>query len=690
MPLLLQEEVLMGSDMNGYVSVEHINKTFEDCSSLFEGIHTQYLVDKFLIDQGKLIKPQKVLIGTYWAWRYKPKTKVIKCEHVFYNIPFIQSLTQLLNQKDVMMCVNNPKPLREGGYFNSYGDGNYVKSHPIFKDDKQALMIIVYYDDVEIANPLGSKCKVHKLGLFYWTLGNIYSEYRSTLKAINLLAVAKTVLIRKYGVNKILEQFVQEMKLLENNDGVMISVNGNLKRFCGSLLFFTGDTLASNYVGGYKEGVSFANRPCRVCMGTKTSIKSTFVESNFEMRNALSHVEQCDSINEPNLSKEARDFWTKTYGINEKSILVELNTFDITKCMVQDLMHVGIEGILELEIRYLLKYCVKNKFITLSYINGRISDFSYGHLAKDRPSAIESQHLDNKLRQNAAQTMALGNILPFFLFGRIPYDDERLCNLVLLLQILNLMLAFKIKESDIMQLKKMIEIHHICFATLYPERPTTPKFHFFIHMPEQILRFGPLRQQWCMRFEAAHCRMKALAAVVKNFKNISYTLAYRCQSLRCSQLLTTTPSVNFLYAGHLVKSGTTIIVNDHANANLIINELGILDPDTSILLTKEICVYGTTYRRKSVLLISENDDDLPSFALIDDIVINGSNMLLIYNKLLTLSFNDNLNAYCVAYCRDEVAAIKVENLIHPHALSLFVVNGNNYVILLHHRRTEVY
>ena len=43
-------------------------------------------------------------------------------------------------------------------------DGEFYKNHPIFSVYKDAIQLIGYYDDLEIANPLGSKSKIHKIG----------------------------------------------------------------------------------------------------------------------------------------------------------------------------------------------------------------------------------------------------------------------------------------------------------------------------------------------------------------------------------------------------------------------------------------------------------------------------------------------------------------------------------------------
>ena len=44
-------------------------------------------------------------------------------------------------------------------------DGNLYHNHPLFAAHPNALQLILYYDDLEVCNPLGSKSKVHKLGM---------------------------------------------------------------------------------------------------------------------------------------------------------------------------------------------------------------------------------------------------------------------------------------------------------------------------------------------------------------------------------------------------------------------------------------------------------------------------------------------------------------------------------------------
>ena len=43
-------------------------------------------------------------------------------------------------------------------------DANFIKAHPVFTTHPDALQFILFYDDIDVANPLGAKVGLHKLG----------------------------------------------------------------------------------------------------------------------------------------------------------------------------------------------------------------------------------------------------------------------------------------------------------------------------------------------------------------------------------------------------------------------------------------------------------------------------------------------------------------------------------------------
>ena len=52
-------------------------------------------------------------------------------------------------------------------------------------------------------------------GAVYYTLGNIQPEDRSQLYAIQLVALVTVPLVKKYGIDAILEPFMNDLKELE-------------------------------------------------------------------------------------------------------------------------------------------------------------------------------------------------------------------------------------------------------------------------------------------------------------------------------------------------------------------------------------------------------------------------------------------------------------------------------------------
>ena len=101
--------------------------------------------------------------------------------------------------------------------------------------------------------------KKHKLGCLSFSLGNIRPLYRS-LKAHYLIAIARHEDITRYGIDKILRPFVEELKLLYC-DGLSISIGGQETTLYGGLLAFLADNLAAHSIGGFKE--SLHQNQCR-------------------------------------------------------------------------------------------------------------------------------------------------------------------------------------------------------------------------------------------------------------------------------------------------------------------------------------------------------------------------------------------------------------------------------------------
>ena len=111
----------------------------------------------------------------------------------------------------------------------------------------------------------------------------------------------------------------------------------------GSLCLIPADNLASNLLGGFKEG-STAYRGCRHCLATPSQLKSLFIESHFQLREQSSHSEKCDDLESAPTRRE-HDSLSTEYGINRRSILDDLQYFKVCDGgLIQDVMHDVLEG----------------------------------------------------------------------------------------------------------------------------------------------------------------------------------------------------------------------------------------------------------------------------------------------------------------------------------------------------------
>jgi len=55
---------------------------------------------------------------------------------------------------------------------------------------------------------------MYNAGSFYFTLGNLSPKHRSKLSCIYLVALVKTTFIDAYGMDSVLEPFIEDIKKL--------------------------------------------------------------------------------------------------------------------------------------------------------------------------------------------------------------------------------------------------------------------------------------------------------------------------------------------------------------------------------------------------------------------------------------------------------------------------------------------
>ncbi|XP_066602470.1 uncharacterized protein [Prorops nasuta] len=689
---------------NCSIQYEDINSIFKEeypTSIIFSSVRTKSSLDEFLIEKLNMVPSVNVAVAKSIQWKKRKNLapKIVKATCNAQVVSVIENLKNLLNNEQVRSSIHGN--YHGGQIMRTVLDGSYYQENSVFSKNENALAIIFYYDDLTMTNIVGANAKAHKQSMFYWTLANIHPTVRSSLDVVQLYAVVKTEYLKKSGaLAKLLKPFINDIRILQTS-GITIDIGGGkTKNYKGSLLFCAGDTPALAVLGGFKESTA-AYRLCRSCTATNQTWKSGLCDHQFIPRNMTSHENILNIINDTTISPPAKAFWQKYDGVNNRSPLMDIDHFDITTCLPQDAMHVLIEGPLEIAVRYYLMYCIKSrKLFTIRDLNEKLSAFDFKHLKKDKPALIEPYHLEpsSTLRQSAAQLLALAHTVPF-LIGEwiIPFKDtdleEHISCYTRILQITNLCLAFEVHIILIDILTLMIESFISTFRDLYPNS-LVPKFHYLVHIPRYIRLFGPSRQQSCFRFEGNHAYFKYLMPVVRNFKNVALTVAYRHQARLCSKLNSCPgmPNKKFLYQGDTVMPGKSVSLDAHTYRNLFYNF--IMESERSncqMIKTPKIVFYGATLLPKSIVLLESNVDNMPVFGEIDEILIYNDKKLLLISLLETIMYEPKLNAYYIVKSgNNEKIVFNIKDLIFPHDLSSFIILNKTYVPLLYHERTEFY
>uniref|UniRef100_A0A1X7TQV0 C2H2-type domain-containing protein n=1 Tax=Amphimedon queenslandica TaxID=400682 RepID=A0A1X7TQV0_AMPQE len=414
-------------------------------------------------------------------------TEYLQMKYFKETLGLIATIQSLMNSAFLLDQISSPHSSNDY-IMEDYCDGDQFHTHPLFSCDPYSLQVILYYDDMEVVNPLGSNTKTHKLGMFYFTLGNIHPYYRSTVRHIYLLSIAYTLDIEKYGIDEILKPFMNEIKEFEEDCGCEISVNGFSQYLRGSLSVCCADNLASQLLGGFKA-LNAALRKCRWCMGTQSLIQTEFREQYFLRRDRNSYKKHCQYLDGP-----LHDHLSTTYGISRNSILNSSKYFHCADGLPPDCMHDVLEGVLPYTVKLLLLTFIQHKhYFTLEEFNDRICYFPFGACESEKPATISSTSLmssDKSLRQSATEMWCLGRYLPLLIGDLVSEDDEHWSNMLTLCEIVDNIFGPKCSSKSLDHLDHLIRLFLTQFKTLYPDQSIIPKMHYLIHYPSCMRRLA--------------------------------------------------------------------------------------------------------------------------------------------------------------------------------------------------------
>lgn len=605
----------------------------------FNELETEYLQENYCQKTLGLIKPVAVKLGqTTGTKKVRQKTRFAIKECVGYFIPFLEQLETLLCMPEVKSHLDMERA--PGEMLTDFFDGHYYQKQ-YFQQHPGSLLFVLYHDEFEIANPIGSHKKKHKLAVFYWSLLNLPPESRFKIQAQQLLAIAKASYLKKFDIQPLLSDFITGLRVLHNG------FNIDNKIYFGTLYCVLGDTPAAQWLGGFKEGVSFAQKPCRTCEIRHDSLGESLSGDEYPLRDEDEHIDRCNLLSE--LSGENKKYWSKHYGIVRRSLLLDIPEFQATQCILQDPMHILLEGIVKMELQLVLSSFIERSYFSLAVLNSIIRNYQYcADMKNDKPPELESKSLkrESVFPMTAVETLNFMQLLPFMIGDMVPEGDEIWMNYLQIVQITALVISPLASQKSIATLKQLIFSHNYNFKKLFPHVNFTPKLHYLTHFPRQIILFGPARNHWCMRFEAKHGLFKMKKW--RSFKSLEKSVALYHQRWMCLQQsgVGNGKSETYLYKGDVVREGIVIPVDlTPCEIKNYIQEHFDCLVHQDILQTDSVNIHEISYALGKVLLYEYSENSEPVFAVIDQIYVIDNLKCFHCTKLKILGFNSHLNAF---------------------------------------------
>ncbi|XP_047986878.1 uncharacterized protein LOC125226819 isoform X1 [Leguminivora glycinivorella] len=638
-------------------------KVLSAVQSPIKSLDTEYKRLEYLKGEGTYIPPKEIVIGqTMCSVKKRGVVTYAPMECKEQLIPLRLVLQKYFSLDNVMAetldYVNNL--LLDNSLIRNIIQGSsWAKVKAKYKD-RLVFPLFLFFDDYESGNVLGSHSGIHKLGAVYVSVGCIPPYRASTLTNIFLALLFHSSDRTTFGNNVIFHPLIEELNFLSEL-GVDIDVPCFHGKLYFSLALIIGDNLGIHSILGFNETFS-SNHPCRICNVSKEELKTQCFENEQILRNAENYNEQ--------LLKKC----PASTGLKEKCVWLTVNDFSLFDNVGVDIMHDILEGVAKYVMSFLLiKYIRDLKYFSLHVLNSRINHFDYGPDAGSKPCLLTMEHiLKGNIRLSASEMLTFLRYFGLLIGDFVPTDDCYWIIYITLRKILDLIMSYKIDKGTCDLLKVLISELNELYISLSGEK-LKPKFHFMVHYPSMLLKFGPLVNFWSMRYEAKHRVSKIAARASFNRRNITLTLANKHQLQLNNMFLKGTLDALFSVGPSkqiTVQKRKEVILQLHFNENI------------SLSSVKWVKVKGTHYTPGAILVQNVGDLGDFTFAMIKNIFIYNNDRIIFECVLVTtIDFDFHLHCFEVEIPETESNIFVFQDSLLsyiPNHINL-ASNGKRYV-----------
>lgn len=594
---------------------ESINKIFENLKSEYRRLKFFEKSDSFISPESFHIGTQTILdnISTPGMPGIKSKTDHGQKLSIKLRLKKFVELPNVFNE--LLEYINNSNKKTE--VITSIIQGHLWRNIENKFTNKTFFPLLLFYDDFEPCNPLGSRAVTYKIGAVYISLACLPPQYASTLENIFLAQLTYSSDREFYGNRKVFSNLIDDLKYLER-EGLNVTVNDEVKKVYFPLILILGDNLGLNSMLGFSESFS-SDYFCRFCITQKNKTKVEICSSKFVPRTLENYDVQCTEL---------------SYGVKEKCIFNDLENFHVITNVYCDLMHDIFEGVLRYDMANLIDELIKKKYFDLSQLNNRIKFFKYSKadLGNTVPP-IKADHLKKKhLVMSASEMLCFSLYFGILVGDLVPENDCSWEFYLVIREMLELLLSRSFTKDNLEKLGILIKKHNGLFIELFNES-LKPKHHIILHYPEIISQVGPLRNIWCMRFEAYHKNLKSTVSATTCRKNLLKTLIIK-ESLKFSYKISAQRGFTKNYDFKISDQSVDLFS----------------DMDFSTIFSENaFCVswiiIDSIYFKLDFLITLAYKNVLPEYGQIKYIILDNEKVYFIVKKLFTIGFLKHIYAF---------------------------------------------
>lgn len=493
---------------------DYVSQIFDVCADPFKNIKTEYKLIKALGDRNLMQPPVQFTVQKLVQENMrKGESHLEEVESKVVVSPIIYQIKTFFELPNILTDVRkHMEKLQESTSLTNFIQGDLWKSKTSNFKDKIVIPYFLYYDDVEVNDPLGSHTGVQSIASFYYSFPVLSLEMLSKLEYIFPAMFLKTSVLKKVGSNIAVNELIKIIKDIEKN-GIEIRTNEGILQVYFVLGLVIGDNKALNDICCFSKSFSH-NYYCRFCLKHKKISQQLAQEDSSCLRNPKNYREQI----------VLNDY--KATGIHSESIFNTIPSFHVTENFSVDVMHDAFEGIIKYGLVKALNYFILNNFFDLETFNLRLRNFNYGQIeSANRCEAIKEQHLKaQKLHLSSREAYSLLHFFTLLVGDLINKNNEIWKYTLILERLVDNMLLPVYTEDCIKNFSEIIKKHHELYIKVF-ESNLTPKHHIITHYSSIIRKSGPLRHLWCMRFESKNREMKNYTNVTSSRRNLALSVA---------------------------------------------------------------------------------------------------------------------------------------------------------------------